>query len=120
MNKQKKVIRNPDKKIKIIQLISDSTVLGLRENDYFAIYDMNFYSGAGIYGIRNGDEIKFAKCIELLNGKIQIKESSNISVLTPQNFRKVVHSKVFAKIALEGNVSTIAIAELKSLLMTRR
>lgn len=112
----------PDNKIQIIKLDADNPVLGLRENDYFAVHSMDFYAGAGIYGLDNGAEIKFAKCIEMLDGKIQVNDmdSSSARVLTPQDFRKVVRVKLFAKISLEGNISTIAEAELDALLMSRR
>lgn len=111
-----------DNKIQIIKLDTDSPVIGLRENDYFAVHNMDFYAGAGIYGLDSGAEIKFAKCIEMLDGKIQVNDmdSSSARVLTPQYFRKVVRVKLFAKISLEGNISTIAEAELDALLMSRR
>ncbi|MBQ9236143.1 MAG: hypothetical protein IJ184_06760 [Alphaproteobacteria bacterium] len=109
-------------KIKIMKLDADCPVLGLNEGDYYAVHNMDFYAGAGVYGIDTGANIKLAKCIEMLDGKIQISDmcSANAQVMTPQDFRKVVRVKLFAKIALEGNISTIAEAELDELLMSRR
>jgi len=92
----------------------DIPELNLKKGDFIVMSFIDMYIGAGVYGLQGKDSIQYAFCIERTDGKIQIKEigSQSTSVVDLADFRKIVKEKVFARIIVDGNASTISRAEL--------
>lgn len=107
-----------DKSIKIIKALQDIPDLDLKKDDYFVAFPMDFYSGAGVYGINDKFGWKLCACIETLDGKIQVNEvgTSNRRLITPAEFKKIVNYKIFARVIIDNNLPSVAVNELRELL----
>ena len=108
--------------MQVIKLKKDNNVLNLCRGDYVLTHDINFFTGTGIYELELLNKRKFARCIELLDGKIQVNffNGTGINKFSNKTFNKFVRSKVFARIVLEGNISTVAIGMFDELLQIRK
>jgi hypothetical protein len=105
--------------MQIIKLEKDENTLNLQKDDYVVTYPMDFYAGAGIYEIRQpiDPKMRFARCIELLDGTIKvIGEENKCKFLSPKDFCRCVRCKVLARISMEGCISSIAKSEFEELL----
>lgn len=109
------------KNIAIEELSNDVQDLNLKKGDFIAVYPVDFYSGTGIYGMEIHGRIRLARCIEMVDGKIQVQEIGTMgsSTLTTQNFHNIVKYKVFAKVSMENNLPGAAISEFKNILLKR-
>lgn len=109
------------KNIAIEELSNDIQDLNLKKGDFIATYPVDFYSGTGVYGIDIHGRIRLARCIEMIDGKIQVSEIGTMgsTTLTTQNFHSIVKHKVFAKVFMENNLPGSAISEFKSILLQR-
>lgn len=107
------------KNIIIEEVLEELPELELKKGDYAVAYPMNFYAGAGVYGINgSGGIVKLSRCIENLDGKILIKEvgNQNQRSVTPADFKKIVNHKLFARIIIDNNLPSIAVEGLRVIL----
>lgn len=103
------------KSIRTIEIQTDMPELELKKGDFLITNLIDFYTGAGVYGLQSNGSMQFARCIEMTDGKIQIREIGSMTthVVEPQEFRKVVKEKVFARTFLDGNLPSHAVYELR-------
>ncbi|MBQ8465739.1 MAG: hypothetical protein IJ545_07010 [Alphaproteobacteria bacterium] len=101
--------------IRTFELQEDMRELSLKKGDYITTNFVDFYTGAGVYGLSANGMIHYAYCIEQTSGKIQIKEIGSMTtrVVEPQEFKKLVKEKIFARTILDGNLPTTAIYDLR-------
>lgn len=108
------------KNIIIKELNEELPQMGLKKGDFYTAYPMDFYSGAGVYGMQTANGIiKLHYCIETLDGKIQASEVGTASsrLMSQNDFRKTVKTKVFARVVIDNNLPAIAVSELKETLL---
>lgn len=107
------------KNIEIEEITEELPELELKKGDYVVAYPMNFYAGAGIYGVFDASRrVKLAHCIESLDGKIRVKEvgNQNSRSVTQADFKKIVNHKIFARVLIDNNLPNIAVASLREIL----
>lgn len=107
-----------NRNIAIEELPCNIDALGLTRGDYIVTFPADFYNGAGVYSLETGGSLYFAKCIEMLDGKIKVCEvgTMNSRVMTIADFKKSVQRKIFARVTLDCNIPGIAATELRELL----
>lgn len=100
--------------IRTFDIDHDIPELNLKKGDFIVTSFIDMYIGAGVYGLQGKGNLQYAFCIERTDGQIQIKElgSQSTSIVDVSDFRKIVKEKIFARIIVDGNASTISRAEL--------
>lgn len=105
--------------IRTFEMDHDIPELNLKKGDFFVTSLIDMYIGAGVYGLQGKGNLQYAFCIEHTDGKIQIKElgSQTANVVEVQDFKKIVKEKILARVFVDGNASTVALAELRAKLI---
>lgn len=114
-----KVANMVDAEIMIERLPYDIPSENLKKDDYIITRPADFYNGAGIYVIKKTDCVCLVRCIEQIDGSIQIIQLSNAgaTVMNAKEFCKIVNRKAFARIVVDENLPTRAISQLNDILM---
>lgn len=89
--------------------------LSLKKGDFITTNFIDFYTGAGVYGIEGNGHYQLAYCLERTDGRIQVKELGSMTtrIIEPEEFKKIVKDKIFARTTLDGNLPSVAIHELR-------
>lgn len=92
---------------------------GLKKDDYVVTRPTDFYNGSGIYILARPQTESLARCIEQVDGSIQVVNLLNASatIMNAKDFCKVVDRKVFARVMVDENLPTRAISQLNEILM---
>ena len=104
----------------IEKLNEDIPQIGLKKDDFIVAYPMDFYSGAGVYGLKcDNGFVKLCHCIEMIDGKIQVKEigTADSRLMTQNDFKKVVNHKLFARVIIDNNLPSLAVNSLEEILL---